>query len=105
MSTVQVTLSAGIAAIVNIDTLGVRELVPITFTGEADWTGTYEINVWDTAQKNNEVWDGSPTVADNVMVWEINPDDWKVPAGVYYYEIFNTVTERIEFKGTLKISI
>lgn len=103
----QVTINPSIAVIVNIDPIGVEEIVPIYFEAEDNWAGTYELKLYNSEKKNSTV---TPTgipinIVTTMMTWTIDPTGQAIPVGNYYYEITHTESKRILFKGDLNIVI
>lgn len=100
-----VTIDPSIAAIVNIDNIGKTEVVPVYFTAEANWIGTYEFKLWNSDKKNTDITrTANPLVVNGVlMTLTIDASAWNVVADEYYYEITKTEDKRIVFKGNLNI--
>ncbi|WP_264521216.1 hypothetical protein [Flavobacterium sp. N1994] len=101
----QVTIDPSIAAVVNIASVGKKEIVPIYFTAPENWSGDYTFKLWNSDVKNTEILvTGTPIgIATNVMTLTIDPTAQAIPKGLYYYEIMHTQTSRVLFKGTLNI--
>lgn len=97
-------LDASIAAVLDITNIGLEEKVIITMTAEADWEGAYTFTVFNSPAKNSsqEV-TGAVTTNGKDMLLTIEPNAQQLAAGDQYYEIFNTLTKRIEFLGDLNI--
>ena len=98
-------LDASIAAVLDITNIQHREKVIVTITNEdEDWTGTYALTVFNSAVKNSSQ-DIAAAVTTNgkELLLTIEPIAQQLDAGTYYYEIFNTITKRVEFKGDLEI--
>lgn len=101
----RVTINPSIAAIVNIDPVGAKEIVPVYFTAESNWTGNYQFKLWNSDKKNTEVSvTGNPIgVATTVMTLTIDPTAQAIPVNNHYYEITHIETKRVVFKGNLNI--
>jgi hypothetical protein len=102
----KVTINPSIAAIVNIDSVGRKEVVPIYFTATADWTGTYEFKLYNSDKKNTTVaLTGSNPIAvvDELMTLTVDPTVQGIVANTYYYEITKVEDKRVIFKGNLKV--
>lgn len=102
----KVTINPSIAAIVNIDPVGLKEIVPIYITATADWIGTYEFKVYNSDKKNTliSLTGANPIAIENeLMTLTIDPTAQGLTASVYYYEITKVEDKRVTFKGTLNI--
>ncbi len=101
----RVTLNPSIAAILNIDSVGKSEIVPVYFTADENWVGTYELKLYNSDKKNKVITtpDEALTVIDQIMTLNIDPTLWNIDAKNHYYEISKTESKRVIFKGDLNI--
>lgn len=99
-----VTINPSVAAIVNIDGIGLNENVPIYLTAPVAWIGSFSFQLFNSDKKNNQI-DITEVLSidNNVMTITISPISLSIPAGSYYYEIINIDEKRILFKGSLNI--
>ena len=110
----KVTINPSIAAIVEIDSIGKSEVVPIYFTAEENWTGTYTFKIWNSDKKNDEIEvpetftitvDEEEITVDTLKVQEkqmtltIAPAKQNITEGSFYFEITHDQSNRIIFKG------
>ena len=97
-------LDASIAAILDITNIRLLEKVIITMTATEDWTGTYTFTVFNSPAKNSsQQIAAAVTTNAKELLLTIEPTVQQLDAGDHYYEIFNTLTKRIEFMGDLNI--
>ena len=97
-------LDASIAAVLDITNIGLAEKVIITMTADEEWTGTYTFTVFNSEAKNSSKLVALAVITNaKEMILTIEPTLQMLDAGNHYYEIFNTLTKRIEFLGDLKI--
>lgn len=97
-------LDASIAAILDITNIRLAEKVIITMTADEDWTGTYAFTVFNSTAKNSNIpLPLAVVVNQKNMILTIEPIVQQLAFGRHYYEIFNTLTKRIEFMGHLNI--
>jgi hypothetical protein len=101
----KVTINPSIAGLVDIISIGFTEIVPIYFTAEVNWVGTYTFQLWTSNNKETEISVvGNPlTTLNTLMTLTLAPEQQGIPVGIYYYEIFLENTSRVFFKGSLKI--
>lgn len=99
----RVSVNPSIASIVDIDNIGINEIVPIYFTAENDWLGDFSFTIFNTEAKNDAKIVDAIAVAAKVITLTISPVVQTIVAGKYYYEIFSEDLDRIVFKGSLKI--
>jgi hypothetical protein len=101
----KVTINPSIAVELNIDAIGQKEIVPIYFTAEQDWVGTYKFELWNSDKKNTEI--SIPTtpieIDAKVMTLTIKPENQEIPVGNHYFEITKIEDKRVVFKGNLHI--
>ena len=100
-----ITIDPFIGAIIHICGIGAKERVPVIFTAPTPWEGDFKLQVWNGPAKNTEYTMpvGSLLVADETMTAVFEPEAQELPAQAsLYYEITNTTTKRILFKGDLK---
>ena len=100
-----VTINPSMAAIVNIKDIGKAEIVPIYFTANENWVGTYGFKLFNSDKKNDETSiTGTPLeVLNALMTLTIDATIWNAKAGSYYYEISKIEDRRVIFKGSLNI--
>lgn len=97
-------LDASIAAVLDITNIRHAEQVVITISADEAWQGTYELTLFNSRAKNSrQTIAGAVTVTDKDMLLTVEPVAQSIAAGSYWYEIYNTLTKRIEFMGDLKI--
>lgn len=100
-------LDASIAAILDITNIQHHEKVIITITNEDEnWSGNYTFTVFNSIAKNSsQQIAAAVTTNAKELLLTLEPTVQQLDAGVYYYEIFNTLTKRVEFKGDLEIKL
>ena len=99
-------LDASIAAVLDISNIRMSEKVIITLTAEADWTDIYTFTVFNSTAKNHsQQVTGAVATNGKEMLVTIEPTAQQLAAQSYWYEIYNTITKRIEFMGDLKIEL
>ena len=100
----EIEINPSIAAVVHIKSISFSEDVNIYFDAESAWVGVYRLSIWNSFQKNTVfIANAAVIIANQLMTLNINPSVQNLPAGSYYYEISNTDTKRIIFKGQLQI--
>lgn len=100
-----ITINPSIAATVNINSVGFAEMANIYFEGQIPWLGTFEFNVWNSAQKNTSIdVPGAITPSGDLLTLKIDPTNQNLPAAKYYYEIFSIAAKRVIFKGEIVIT-
>jgi|GEM_PF-3890281 len=98
------TIDPSIAEIVNIDSVALKETLPVTFHDPEGWKDNYELTVWNSEAKNTEYkMSGALVIDDKDITFNISPFEYDLKASKYYYEIWNVTTDQIEFKGDLII--
>ena len=100
-------LEASIAAVLDITNIQHAEKVIITITNEdEDWKGTYSFTVFNSPAKNSRQQIASAVTTNaKELLLTIEPTVQQLDAGDHYYEIFNSLTKRVEFKGDLEIKL
>jgi hypothetical protein len=97
-------IDLSIAGIVDLNNLGYDEEETVTFTATEPWPDEYVLNVYNSPVKNTPVEiPGALTKGGNDLTIALKPKTQQIPVGDNYYEIFNTTTKRVEFKGDLKV--
>lgn len=100
-----ITIDPSIAVELDIDRVAHSERVTMWFTADANWTGTFALSVYNSEAKNTvQTLDDALTVVDNVMTWVIDPVEQSLSVRTHYYEIVETQSKRIIFRGQLKIT-
>jgi hypothetical protein len=102
----RVTINPSIAAEVNINPIGEKEIVPIYFTASENWVGTYDFCLWNSDKKNTKTTlpGANPIViVEKLMTLTIDPTAQAIIANEYYYEITKVEDKRVVFKGALNI--
>jgi hypothetical protein len=100
----KITIDPSIAVELNVDSLSVDELVKIVFEGSANWTGNYQVKIYNSSAKNTVITPSDAlTVAGKVMTWTIQPKEQGLSDNNYYYELSETESKRVVFKGALVI--
>lgn len=101
----KITLNPSIAACVNINGIGLNEIVPIYFTAESNWTGNFSFNIWYSSDKTNQIQitNSAITIFENRLTLTISPLEQKIPSGKFYFEINDDQTRRVIIKGDLII--
>ena len=100
----KIIIDPSIAAIIAIGNIAEDEVVDIIFTADEDWADEYGFTVFNSEAKNTALPLNSAIIKEGmVMTLTIAPKLNAIAPGKHYYEIFNTTTERIEFKGELNI--
>lgn len=101
----QITIDPSIAVELDIDRVAHSERVAIRFNADAEWTGTFELVVYNSAAKNSFVKPANAlAVVAKVMTWVIEPLAQGLSDRTHFYEIVETQAKRIIFRGQLKIS-
>ena len=102
----KVILDVSIAALVDITNIRMSEKVVVTITAEESWEGNYEFTLFNSQAKNtHQKMVGAVVVNGQDLLLTIEPMLQQITAGSYWYEIYNTLTKRIEFMGDLKIEL
>ena len=100
-----ITIDPSIAVELDIDRVAHSERVAMRFNADADWTGTFELIVYNSAAKNSFVKpEGALTVVGKLMTWVIEPLAQGLSDRTHFYEIVETQAKRIVFRGQLKIT-
>lgn len=103
----KITINPSIASIVNIEGINKAEKVPVYFTASENWAGDYELKVYNSEAKNNEITNignDALTVVGELMILTINAVEQQIAADAYYYEITSLTNKRVIFKGKLIIN-
>lgn len=101
----KITINPSIAVIVDIASVGHKEVENIYFKADSNWLGDYDCKIWNSYQKNTQF-----TVSDNITVvadlitFKIAPSLQGLKPKAYYYEIWHTTSKRVIFKGLLDIT-
>lgn len=98
-------LNGSIAGEFDIFNIGFNEKVPfeISDDGEIEWTGTYVLSVYNSNKKNTKYADINVGVLSSVLTFDIEPIADGIEVGKHYFEIFNSISSRVEFKGNLEV--
>jgi len=100
-----VTLNPAGYGIVNIDSVGKLESIPVKYEVDGGWPDEYAVSVWNSDKKNTLVIENQElTKAGNALIWQIEPEADGLAKGSYYYEIVNKTMKHREIIGDLKIS-
>jgi len=101
----RVSYDASVCAIVDLCGITTGELIVLTFENETEWTGDYDLTIYNSPKKNTKnTIDGAITLDGVFMDVLLNPDDQDIIEGdIYYYEIFDNTSERVIIKGNLNI--
>ena len=100
-----ITIDPSIAVELDIDRVAHSERVAVRFTADADWTGTFALSVYNSEAKNTvQALEDALTVVGKVMTWIIEPLAQSLSVRTHYYEIVETQSKRIIFRGQLKIT-
>lgn len=99
------TLDSSIAGEFDICRVGMSEKVPYEIVNnDGNWKEEYSLIIYNSEKKNTMlVTKNIAIINENAMNFEIEPALDNLKKGVYYFEIFNSVTKRVEFKGELHI--
>lgn len=98
------SLDVSIAATLHLLNVHEHEQVIVTFMADEEWTGEFDFTVYNSPAKNSRIKPTNALVKDGVELrLTIDARAQGIAAGTYYYEIFNTQTKRVEFKGDLEI--
>jgi hypothetical protein len=101
----KITINPSIAVELDIDSIAHSEKVEINFSADVNWTGTYEVTIYNSQAKNTEVKPtGAIKMVDKVMTWTIEPKTQGIEPEPKYYEIVETQSKRLVFKGKLVIT-
>lgn len=100
-----ITIDPSIAVALDIDSVAHSERVAVRFTADADWTGTFELVVYNSAAKNSFVKPADALrVLGKEMTWVIEPLAQSLSDRTHFYEIVETQSKRIMFRGKLVIT-
>jgi hypothetical protein len=101
----KITLDPSIAVKLDINSVGLNELVVILFTANENWVGEFEFSVFNSSAKNTVV---KPTealvVEEKIMTLRLEPSTQGLTANMHYYEIVSLDTKRVIFKGLLNVT-
>lgn len=98
------SLDVSIAATLHLLNVHVHEQVTVTFTADEDWQGDFEFRVFNSPAKNSKIELANAVVKQGKELrLTLDATAQGIAPGRHYYEIFNTLTKRVEFKGDLKI--
>ena len=101
----KVVINPSIAAVVDINSIGMAENVNIYFNATSNWLGLFEFHVWNSDKKNTAFTvTGAITIVDTLMTLKIDPTNQNLHDDEYYYEISSLNDKRIIFKGKLVIT-
>ena len=96
-----VNINPSVATTVNISPIIVgEENVPIIFTFDEEIEDEFEVQFWNSFQKNDEVTAiGALAVENAIITLELTP----TTSGIFYYEIMNITSNRVYFKGNITV--
>jgi len=99
-------LDASIAGEVNICNIFENESVNVTFKNDdgVDWDGDYKFFLYNSKKKNTETEIANAIqLSGDELILTIEPETQGIEPDNHYYEIFDTVSKRVEFLGELTI--
>lgn len=98
------SLDLSIAAELHLLNVHLNEQVVVTFTADEDWQGDFEFTVFNSPAKNSSTaLSGAVVKQDKELRLTLDATAQSLAVGTHYYEIYNTLTKRVEFKGKLEI--
>ena len=98
------TIDLSIAAELHLLNVHLNEQVVVTFTADEDWEGDFEITIFNSPAKNSQKeLTGAVVKQEKELRLTLDATAQGLDAGRHYYEIYNTLTKRVEFKGNLEI--
>lgn len=99
------TLDSSVAGEFDICNVGFSENVPFEIENEEEeWADAYELNIYNSNKKNTSFLNSPIGVVGSRMIFSIYPEEVEgMTRGNFYFEIFNTVKKRVEFKGDLQV--
>lgn len=102
MSKIEIDLSiADEISVVNITKDEERE---VYFDAEVDWTGTYELRVYNSRVKNDfATIDDAITTDGSRLTWKLKPTEQNIKDGKSYCEIFHFEEKTVIFKIDITI--
>lgn len=101
----KIILNPSIATELDINYIGKNERVPIKFTADENWTGEFDIKIYNSIAKNSVITPAlALTVTEKIMTLIIDPTAQSIAIGSHYYEISSTSAKRVLFKGSLNIT-
>jgi hypothetical protein len=101
----KIIIDPSIAVDLDIDRVSLNERVFIRFIADANWTGIFELVIYNSSAKNSLIKPlDALIVLEEVMTWVIEPSKQGINAGVHFYEIVETHSKRIIFRGKLNIT-
>lgn len=101
MSKIEIDLSiADEISVVNITKDEERE---VYFDAEVDWTGTYELRVYNSRVKNDAVRIDAITIDGTRLTWSLKPTEQGINDGKSYCEIYHIEEKTVIFKIDLTI--
>lgn len=101
----KITIDPSIAVELNVKSLSVDERVQIVFKATSNWTGTMQLKIYNSIAKNTVITPNAALTVDGiVMTWTIQPKEQGLSDNNYYYEISETESKRVLFKGALVIT-
>lgn len=101
----KITLDPSIATVLDIDSVGYNERVAVNFTASENWSGDFEIVVYNSIAKNSFFKPvNAINVVGTVMTVTLEPIVQGLAVDAHYYEICSISTKRILFKGLLNIT-
>ena len=100
----KITINPSVAVELDIGSISLEERVSIRFIADSEWTGEFELLVYNSIAKNSVIKpNNSLTIVGQLMTLIIDPLAQELADRVYYYEIIEKRSKRIIFKGNLKI--
>ncbi len=106
MGNKSINIDLSSASVINISGIYSNENIVLTATNNTEnWTGTYEFNIYfDFSRETKLDITGNISIIDNQMLLIINPESQNLLSqNTFYYQVFNSLTKRVEFLGTIKI--
>ncbi|MBS1535299.1 MAG: hypothetical protein JST78_09495 [Bacteroidetes bacterium] len=100
-----VIIDPSIATLLKIKAVGKSERRPIVFTASEPWSGTYQLDVWNSPAKNTrfEIPSTDLSISNEVMTWWIDPSGQGLDSGTYYAEIKLEDIKSIIFKAEFEV--
>lgn len=101
----KIIINPSIAVELDIGPISVSERVTIRFNADADWTGDFELLIFNSIAKNLKIKpDNALVVNDKVMTLIVDPTAQGLADKTHFFEIVEKRAKRIVFKGNLNIT-
>ncbi|SCY94909.1 hypothetical protein [Flavobacterium caeni] len=93
-----------VAAVLDIVGINKDETRHIDFTAEEDWTGTYELAMYNSQAKNEKTIIAGAVMVDGLtLTWELSPALQGIPSAKRYFEITDVDQQTVIIKAEVTI--